>query len=301
MILGGALLAFSVTASIQVASPPPRSACLEAYAADRGAAAAEICLGEEAARTSGNVRDDAARTRQLEAAAGHFKKAVALSANADTKARALDALADCYDEQRLNDPKEMELALRELMRLTPTDLAPAFRLARVLEKEGLLEAAEDTLLGARRQQPDAADAYKMLAQFYVRRVTALTAADTRNAARPAAAPGERDGNGVYRVGGSITPPSRLGVPRYPADAQAAGISGVVIAEIVIDPSGNVAEAKVLRSVPLLDEAALQAVREWHYTPTVVNGTPTPVRMTVTVNFSQTPSAAASTITPSPAR
>jgi hypothetical protein len=46
-----------------------------------------------------------------------------------------------------------------------------------------------------------------------------------------------------------------------------------------------AAARVLKSVPLLDEAALQAVKEWRYDPTLVNGKPVPIKMTVTVNFS----------------
>jgi protein TonB len=46
----------------------------------------------------------------------------------------------------------------------------------------------------------------------------------------------------------------------------------------------VVNATVLRGVPVLDEAALEAVRKWVYTPTLLNGVPTPVIMTVTVRF-----------------
>jgi protein TonB len=46
----------------------------------------------------------------------------------------------------------------------------------------------------------------------------------------------------------------------------------------------VVNARVLRSVPLLDQAALDAVRQWVFTPTLLNGVPVPVIMTVTVNF-----------------
>ncbi|MBM3782471.1 MAG: TonB family protein [Acidobacteria bacterium] len=42
---------------------------------------------------------------------------------------------------------------------------------------------------------------------------------------------------------------------------------------------------MLRSVPLLDAAAIEAVRQWRYTPTLLNGVPVPVVMTVTVRFS----------------
>jgi protein TonB len=58
----------------------------------------------------------------------------------------------------------------------------------------------------------------------------------------------------------------------------------VIIEATIGPSGKVADAKVLRSIPLLDNAALDAVRQWVFTPTLLNGVPVPVIMTVTVQF-----------------
>ena len=50
------------------------------------------------------------------------------------------------------------------------------------------------------------------------------------------------------------------------------------------PDGAVKDAKVLRSIPLLDQAALDAVRQWVFTPTLLNGVPVPVIMTVTVQF-----------------
>ncbi len=67
-------------------------------------------------------------------------------------------------------------------------------------------------------------------------------------------------------------------------AQSARVQGIVILEAVIGPTGRVTEVKVLRSVPLLDEAAITAVKQWVYTPTLLNGVPVPVIMTVTVNF-----------------
>jgi len=73
-------------------------------------------------------------------------------------------------------------------------------------------------------------------------------------------------------------------PTYPEVARAARIEGIVIIEAIIGPDGAVREARVLRSRPLLDEAALQAVRHWRYTPTLLNGVPVPVIITVTVNF-----------------
>ena len=58
----------------------------------------------------------------------------------------------------------------------------------------------------------------------------------------------------------------------------------VIVEVTIGVNGKVTDAKILRSIPLLDDDALDAVRQWEYTPTTVNGAPVPVIMTVTVSF-----------------
>ena len=89
-----------------------------------------------------------------------------------------------------------------------------------------------------------------------------------------------------RVGGNIAPPKKTRdvKPSYPQIAQSARVSGVVIIEATIGPNGKVQNARVLRSIPLLDQAALDAVKQWEYTPTLLNGVPVPVIMTVTVNF-----------------
>jgi protein TonB len=73
-------------------------------------------------------------------------------------------------------------------------------------------------------------------------------------------------------------------PVYPAAARAARIQGRVVVEATIGATGTVVDAKVVRSIPLLDQAALDAVKQWVYEPTIVKGKPTPVVMTVTVNF-----------------
>lgn len=89
-----------------------------------------------------------------------------------------------------------------------------------------------------------------------------------------------------RVGGQIKAPTQISKvqPVYPADALAARVQGIVILEAIIGVDGRVTDAKVLRSVPLLDEAAVNAVRQWVYTPTLLNGVPAPIIMTVTVTF-----------------
>jgi protein TonB len=89
-----------------------------------------------------------------------------------------------------------------------------------------------------------------------------------------------------RVGGGIKEPrkTRHVSPVYPRDAVMARVQGVVILECTISPQGKVVAVKTVRGVPMLDEAAIQAVKQWEYTPTLLNGVPVPVIMTVTVNF-----------------
>jgi protein TonB len=89
-----------------------------------------------------------------------------------------------------------------------------------------------------------------------------------------------------RVGGVVRAPQKVHhvAPSYPPIAQAAKISGVVIIEALIAEDGSVREVKVLKSVPLLDAAATDAVRQWRFTPTLLNGVPVQVIMSVTVSF-----------------
>ena len=89
-----------------------------------------------------------------------------------------------------------------------------------------------------------------------------------------------------RVGGDIKEPKKIKdvKPVYPEDAQAAGIQGIVILETIIGTDGSVQEGKILRGVPQLDKAALDAVMQWRYTPTLLNGEPVELVMTVTVTF-----------------
>lgn len=89
-----------------------------------------------------------------------------------------------------------------------------------------------------------------------------------------------------RVGGNIKQPMKVKDqrPAYPAEAQEARVQGVVIVEATIDCEGAVSDARVLRGQPMLNDAALEAVRQWRYTPTLLNGQPVPVIMTLTVSF-----------------
>jgi protein TonB len=75
-------------------------------------------------------------------------------------------------------------------------------------------------------------------------------------------------------------------PEYPHEAFTKKIEGVVVMEILIDDTGRVARMRILQSVPLLDAAALDAVRQWIFVPAVRHGRPVatiavaPVRFTI---------------------
>jgi protein TonB len=77
---------------------------------------------------------------------------------------------------------------------------------------------------------------------------------------------------------------RNAAPVYPDDAKRAGVQGTVVLEATVSPEGRVTNLKVLRGIPLLDAAAADAVKQWRYTPTMLNGRAVPVIMTVSVNF-----------------
>ena len=96
----------------------------------------------------------------------------------------------------------------------------------------------------------------------------------------------KDDGDALRVGGSIKAPMKIKDvrPVYPQEARDAKVSGVVIIETRIGMNGAVESAHVLKSIPLLDQAALDAVKQWQFAPTLMNGAPVPVIMTVTVNF-----------------
>jgi periplasmic protein TonB len=91
---------------------------------------------------------------------------------------------------------------------------------------------------------------------------------------------------VVRVGGDVRAPQKLRhvAPVYPQIAAQARITGTVILEATISPEGAVVDVRVLRSVPLLDAAAVDAVRQWRYDPPLLNGTPVAVLLTVTIRF-----------------
>ena len=70
----------------------------------------------------------------------------------------------------------------------------------------------------------------------------------------------------------------------PALAKQARIQGVVVLEAEISKEGTIDNLKVVTGHPLLIQAAIDAVKQWRYKPTLLNGEPVPVVTTITVNF-----------------
>ncbi len=91
---------------------------------------------------------------------------------------------------------------------------------------------------------------------------------------------------AVKVGGPIRAPTKVKnvEPEYPAIAKSARVGGVVQIQATIGPDGKVRDAEVTKSVPLLDQAALDAVKQWEYRPTMVKGTAVPVVVNVAVDF-----------------
>ena len=73
-------------------------------------------------------------------------------------------------------------------------------------------------------------------------------------------------------------------PLYPQEAFVKKIEGIVLLEILIDSHGRVADARVLRSIPQLDAAAIAAVRQWLFRPAIRNGRPVPTVANAPITF-----------------
>jgi protein TonB len=84
----------------------------------------------------------------------------------------------------------------------------------------------------------------------------------------------------------VPPPKKIQDirPEFPKEAQAVDLSGIVIVELFLDETGTVVDARLMRPIPMLEEAAMAAVKQWRFQPTIIDGRPVPARLTVTVNF-----------------
>ena len=134
------------------------------------------------------------------------------------------------------------------------------------------------------------------------RLPALPAPPARTAAKyppppppspPLESPGRRNadipwtyGQTSYAATGNVRPPAKVKDvrPVYPPILAMAGVSGTVVVEATIDQRGSVADARIARSSGIFNQSAIDAVRQWQFEPTTVNGVPVQVTITVTVQF-----------------
>ena len=93
-----------------------------------------------------------------------------------------------------------------------------------------------------------------------------------------------------RIGGDVKEPRplRMVPPVYPPLASKARVSGIVVLEATLTAQGTVEEIRVISGHPLLVEAAIAAVKQWQYEPTLLNGVPVPVILTAKVHFNRAP-------------
>jgi protein TonB len=92
--------------------------------------------------------------------------------------------------------------------------------------------------------------------------------------------------GPVRVGGQVKAPSLVNRvnPVYPPAAQAAQVAGAVVLEATVNKDGRVESVRVVNGHPMLQTAAVSAVKQWSYEPLRLNGEPVPFILTVTVSF-----------------
>jgi TonB family protein len=192
-----------------------------------------------------------------------------------------------YKDQRLLPADKYKYILNGI---AATDRALALKpdYADALTYKNLLlrmRANQETDPALKQQLITEADALRNRAIELNKQRMAITSGET-GVALPPPPPPPPPSDGAVRVGNGIKVPTKVKDvrPLYPPEALDAKIQGVVIIEATIDREGRISEAKILRSIPQLDEAALTAVRQWEFTPTVVDGVAVPVIMTVTVNF-----------------
>jgi protein TonB len=182
-------------------------------------------------------------------------------------ATASSAGADKYAAESLNQAQAAQAALDDELKTQEGKFVKSYDRAKelaVAAKTAADKAATDAASGRERAAAEEA------------RLAKAAEARREKLAKP------------LRVGGQVRPPIRIKEvpPVYPSIARSAQVQGDVVIEATIDEAGKVADARVVKSVPMLDQAALDAVRQWEYQPSLLNGVPTPVVMTVTVKFTR---------------
>ena len=181
------LLAAALAGTVAFAQSPAPQAdralkapdCQTLVMTSPGPGVLQLCQGEAAMRRAEAAGAASAEGRkQLASAASELERAADALRDVDLKIYAVEALIRLYDDTHLKQPHGVEQALRSLIPLMPGSSSPLRRIATIQEAQGQIDAAENTLLGARQQVPDDVEVYRALSEFYGRR-----AAQTRRRPR----------------------------------------------------------------------------------------------------------------------
>jgi TonB family protein len=109
---------------------------------------------------------------------------------------------------------------------------------------------------------------------------------TQASDKPAAIAGAQGKVTRIRVGGNVQSLQAMSAPKpvYPPQAKMAGIEGKVRLNVIVNKDGTVQSVEVASGDPALSGVAAEAVRQWLYKPTLLNGQPVEVSTVVDVNF-----------------
>ena len=170
-----------------------------------------------------------------------------------------------------------------ILGLKPIEIDPdvmgtvTFHSAKPLSKSEVKQVFDDVLKKNQAALVKSGDSYRV--------VRLPEPGGTPRAPTPAAKSTQR---APLRVGGNVQMSKliRKVAPLYPEAARSANVEGNVMLDMRIDEAGMVSEVRVIRGHPLLDQAAIDAVRQWRYQPTLLNGEPVPVQTTVSISFSE---------------
>lgn len=186
-------------------------------------------------------------------------------------------------------PKDAALGIELLTRASDAgDARASMRLGLIKEKLGLKNEAHERYALAC-HQADFLSADCGIAEAPIKAYAGdvalaceRTAAEQTASPTPASVPAAHS---TFRVVESEGPHKIKHVrPQYPKAAMRAGLQGTVKLDTTVDQTGHVTAVEVLGGPGELIEAAVTAVKQWEYTPYLLDGQPVPVKMTITVNF-----------------
>lgn len=258
-----AILVFALSAPAAVAASQPASVGTCVDNRERPAAI-HLCQADRLlASFKPELRAEADHQRMLLGAVAELRTAAERGRGTNDFAIALRRLRDLYTPLYLNDAGEADAVFSHLMQADAHNVD--LRLERAAMREQREASYPDPLLeGIGGLDDPKSRVARQLARFRDK---------WSQAAR-------------FARGGDSPAPILIKyvAPIYPDAARRAGIRGMVTVEARIDESGSVAIARIAESIPLLDQAALAAVRQWQYKVTTVNGQPAAIIAKVPVTF-----------------